>query len=143
MPRLACAMRITLTGIPVRDQARALAIYTEKLGFEVATDIPIGEHRWLTVTAPDGVEGVELLLEPLAFEPARTYYDSLYDAGIPAAQFESDDLEAEVARLRARGVVVRGAPVDSGTVRTVVFEDGCGNLISLVQILGEPPRPAA
>lgn len=136
-------MRINLLSIPVRDQAHARAVYTEKLGFEVATDIPVGEHRWLTVTAPDGAEGVELLLEPLGFAPARAYYEALYDAGIPAAQFASDDLDAEVARLRDRGVVVRGEPVDGGSFRSVVFEDGCGNLVALVQMLGDPPAPAA
>jgi len=34
------------------------------LGFEKKTEIPLGEHRWLTVTSPDEPAGTELVLEP-------------------------------------------------------------------------------
>ena len=57
-------MKITLSSVIVNDQARALRFYTEVLGFVVKKDIPLGEHRWLTVASPEGVAGVELLLEP-------------------------------------------------------------------------------
>ena len=57
-------MRITLTSVLVDDQAKALAFYTDVLGFHKKTDIPLGEHRWLTVVSPDEPDGVELLLEP-------------------------------------------------------------------------------
>ena len=33
----------------VDDQGKALRFYTEVLGFEKKTEIPMGEHRWLTV----------------------------------------------------------------------------------------------
>ena len=41
--------RITLTSVLVDDQAKALAFYTDVLGFVVKNDVPLGEHRWLTV----------------------------------------------------------------------------------------------
>ncbi|MEX0289396.1 MAG: VOC family protein [Flavobacteriaceae bacterium] len=126
-------MKITLTGIPVPDQAQALAFYTEKLGFVKKEDVPMGEHRWLTVISPEGVEGVELLLEPLGFEPAKEYYNALYEAGIPVAQFESDDLDMEVEKLKEHGVVFRGEPQEMGDVKFTIFEDTCGNLICLTQ----------
>lgn len=128
-------MKITLTSIPVSDQQRALAFYTEKLGFVKKEDVPMGEHRWLTVTSPQGAEGVELLLEPLGFAPAKDYYRALFEAGIPAAQFESDDLDCEVERMREAGVVLRGEPQQMGETRFVIFEDTCGNLICLTQKL--------
>ena len=37
----------------VADQAKALAFYTDVLGFVPKTDIPLGEHRWLTVVSAD------------------------------------------------------------------------------------------
>ena len=93
----------------------------------------MGEHRWLTVTSPDGAEGVELLLEPLGFPPSVEYYKSLYESGIPAMQFESSDIDAEIERLTSLGVVFRGEPQAMGDVRFVMFEDTCGNLICLTQ----------
>ena len=126
-------MQIRFVSITVEDQERALEFYTSTLGFVKMADIPMGEHRWLTVRSPEGAEGVELVLEPLAFEPARTYRKALYDAGIPATAFITGDIAAEVARLKARGVVFRGEPVEMGPITAVLFEDTCGNLINLVQ----------
>jgi catechol 2,3-dioxygenase-like lactoylglutathione lyase family enzyme len=65
-------MRINLSSVLVDDQEKALKFYTEKLGFVLKTDVPVGEYRWLTVTSPDGPEGVELVLEPMGFSPAAT-----------------------------------------------------------------------
>lgn len=126
-------MQITLANIFVADQDEALRFYTTILGFEVKHDIPMGEHRWLTVTSPEGVHGVELLLEPMAFPPARTYQTALFDAGIPATAFMTADIAAEFERLTERGVRFRGGPVSMGPISAVMFEDGCGNLINLVQ----------
>jgi catechol 2,3-dioxygenase-like lactoylglutathione lyase family enzyme len=126
-------VQIKLASVMVDDQEKALAFYTSVLGFRKMADIPMGPYRWLTVTSPDGVPGVELVLEPLGFEPARVFQRALYDAGVPATAFITTDIAAEVARLRARGVVVRGEPIAAGPVTAVLFEDGCGNLINLVQ----------
>jgi predicted enzyme related to lactoylglutathione lyase len=79
------------------------------------------------------VDGVELVLEPMAFPPAREYQKALYDAGVPATAFVTNDIHAEVERLTAAGVKFRGEPVDMGSVTGVMFEDTCGNLIHLVQ----------
>ncbi|CAD5370255.1 hypothetical protein RA210_U120083 [Rubrivivax sp. A210] len=130
-------MKITLNSVLVQDQDEALTIYTERLGFVKKADIAIGHYRWLTVAAPEGIAGVELALEPMAFEPARVYQRALFEAGIPATAFVSRDIAAEAARLRARGVVVRGEPAVMGPITAVMFEDGCGNLIHLVQPLEE------
>ena len=126
-------MQIKFVSIMVEDQESALRFYTSILGFEKMADIPMGEYRWLTVTSPDGIEGVELVLEPLGFPPARAYQTALFEAGIPATAFITKDIAAEVERLKARGVKFRGEPKDMGPIKVVVFEDTCGNLINLVQ----------
>ena len=126
-------MQIRLASVMVQDQERAVRFYTEVLGFVKKHDIPMGEFRWLTVTAPEGAEGVELVLEPLGFPPARAFQQALHDAGIPATAFITADVRAEYQRLKARGVRFRGEPVAMGPVTAVLFEDGCGNLINLVQ----------
>ena len=41
-----------------------VAFYTDVLGFVKKTEVPLGEHRWLTVVSPEDPDGVELVLEP-------------------------------------------------------------------------------
>jgi catechol 2,3-dioxygenase-like lactoylglutathione lyase family enzyme len=117
----------------VEDQAQALDFYTRVLGFRQATDIDLGEARWLTVTSPEGAEGVELLLEPVDNPqvPAREFQAALKEAGIPWTSFGSSDVQAEYERLKARGVVFTSEPAIEGGVTTAVFDDTCGNLIML------------
>lgn len=126
-------MQLKLSSIMVQDQDRALDFYTNKLGFVKLHDIPMGPFRWLTVTSPDGVEGMELVLEPMAFPPSQVYQKALYDAGIPATAFMTTDIDAEFKRLSEAGVVFRGEPQAMGPISTVLFDDTCGNLINLVQ----------
>ncbi len=129
-------MQIKFISITVKDQEAALKFYTEILGFEKMADIPMGQYRWLTVTSPEGLDGVELVLEPLGFAPAAVYQQALFEAGIPATAFISRDIQAEVARLKKLGVVFHGEPQTMGLITGALFDDTCGNLINLVQPVG-------
>lgn len=126
-------MQLKFISLMVQDQNAALEFYTSMLGFTKVSDIPMGEYRWLTVTSPDGVAGVELVLEPMAFPPARAYQQALFDAGIPATALITKDIAADFNRLTALGVQFRGEPKSMGPITAVTFEDTCGNLINLVQ----------
>ena len=119
--------------IKVDDQDKALNFYTTILGFVKRLDVPMGPFRWLTVSAPDDVNGVELVLEPNSLPPALASQRALYEGGFPAAIFSTDDIHGEYERLKGLGVAFRGEPDSSGPVTTVFFEDTCGNLINLVQ----------
>ncbi|MGY2075637.1 VOC family protein [Blastococcus sp. SYSU DS0828] len=124
-------MRIHLTSVWVDDQAKALAFYTEKLGFVKKTDVPAGEARWLTVVSPADPDGVELLLEPDGHPAARPLKEALVADGIPFTQFAVDDVHAEVERLKGLGVEFTQDATDLGPVVTAVLDDTCGNLIQL------------
>ncbi|WP_344086191.1 VOC family protein [Luedemannella helvata] len=124
-------MRINLTSVFVDDQAKALAFYTDVLGFRTKNDVPLGEHRWLTVVSPADPEGVELLLEPAGHPAVGPYRQALVDDGIPATAFAVDDVRQEYERLTALGVVFTQPPADMGPVTTAVLDDTCGNLIQL------------
>jgi len=126
-------MKITLTSVMVDDQAKAHEFYTGTLGFVVKHDIPLGEFRWLTVVSPEGHGDVELLLEPSQHPAAKPFRKALYDGGIPATQFTSNDIRAEHKRLTERGVVFRQPPTPQGPVTIATFDDTCGNFIQLVQ----------
>jgi hypothetical protein len=93
----------------------------------------MGAYRFLTVTSPEGVAGAEFVLEPPGFPPARTYQKARFDASIPAAAFITFDIAAECRRLADKGVRFRGEPQNLGPITAALFEDGCGNLINLVQ----------
>lgn len=124
-------MKINLTSVLVDDQAKALAFYTNKLGFVKKTDVPTGEFRWLTVVGPDDPDGPELLLEPDAHPAAKPFKDALVSDGIPYTSFAVDDATAEYDRLRALGVRFTQEPLQMGPVTTAVFDDTCGNLIQI------------
>ncbi len=127
-------IRINITSVYVDDQAKALAFYTEKLGFTKRTDVPAGGARWLTVVSPADPDGVELLLEPDGHPAARPFKEALVADGIPVTQFAVDDVHAEVARLKALGVEFTQDAVDMGPVVTAVLDDTCGNLIQIATV---------
>lgn len=126
-------IRVKLMSIMVNDQSKAKAFYTEKLGFTIKHDIPIGEAAWLTVVAPDDPNGVELLLEPIGIPAAAEMQKVLYAQGIPLAQLYTADINAEYARLKERGVAVKHEPKSIGPTSFTDFDDTCGNFIRLVQ----------
>ncbi len=123
--------RITVTSVFVDDQAKALAFYTEKLGFVPKTDVPAGPFRWLTVVGADDPDGVEMLLEPDEHPAANAFVAALVEDGIPATSFMVDDVVAAHAELEALGVTFTQPPTPMGPMVTAVLDDTCGNLIML------------
>lgn len=124
-------MRINLTSVLVDDQDKALRFYTEVLGFQKKTEVPVGEDRWLTVVSPEDPDGTELLLEPDRHPAARPFKEALVSDGIPFTSFAVDDVRKEFERLQGLGVRFTQEPVDMGPVTTAVLDDTCGNLIQL------------
>ena len=127
--------RIVFTSVHVDDQAKALAFYTDVLGFRLKHDVPLGEHRWLTVVSPEDPEGVELVLEPDDHPAARAYQEALTADGIPVAVFGVEDVRAVVAALEERGVRVVSPPTEMGPVVAAVIDDTCGNLLQLTSLV--------
>jgi catechol 2,3-dioxygenase-like lactoylglutathione lyase family enzyme len=124
-------VKIHLTSVLVDDQEKALRFYTETLGFQKKNDVPLGEHRWLTVVSPDDPDGTELLLEPDEHPAAKPFKRALVDDGIPYTSFAVTDVNAEYARLRTLGVQFTQEPLEMPSVTTAVLDDTCGNLIQI------------
>ena len=138
--RRADVLKINVTSVFVDDQDKALAFYTEKLGFLPKNDMPAGEFRWLTVVSPYDPEGVELLLEPNAHEAARAYQRALMEDGIPATSFAVEDVVKANSELEAKGVTFVQPPTAMGPMTSAVLDDPCGNLI---MIAGPGTAPTA
>jgi catechol 2,3-dioxygenase-like lactoylglutathione lyase family enzyme len=127
-------MRIHITSVFVDDQEKALSFYTEVLGFMKKSDVPIGEHRWLTVISPIQPDGPELLLEPSVHPAVGPFKEAMVEDGIPVASFAVDDVHAEAERLKAAGVRFIQDPVEMGDVAVAVLDDTCGNLIQIAAL---------
>lgn len=126
-------MDIKTASIFVEDQSKALAFYTDILGFRKVNDIDLGEFRWLTVSS-DGSDYTELLLEPNAHPAAKAFQEAIYADGIPATLFHSEDIQDEYKRLTAKGVSFKDKPLENGGAWIAIFDDDCGNWIQLVQV---------
>jgi predicted enzyme related to lactoylglutathione lyase len=127
-------MKIKVTSLMVDDQDKALNFYTNKLGLVKKREIPLGEHKWLTVVSKEEQDGVELLLEPMAFPPARVYQKALFEAGIPAFMFNVTNIQKEYDRLVKEGIKFSMPPTKLGPSTIAVFADTCGNNIQIVEV---------
>ncbi len=128
-------MKIKVTSVFVDDQDKALKFYTEILGFVKKKDMPAGRYRWLTVVSADEQEGTELLLEPNENPAAKQYQKAIFKQGMPATSFAVDDIHDEYERLKKLGVVFTQEPTQMGPIVAAIFNDTCGNLIHIAQIL--------
>jgi len=129
-------VRMRLLSLMVEDQTRALAFYTDVLGFVKKRDMPAGPARWLTVVSPEGPDELELVLEPNSNPAGRAFQEAMFAQGVPMTAFECSDLDAEAARLEERGVLFTQRPTQMGPVKLAIFADTCGNLIQIYQ----PPK---
>lgn len=125
-------LRLGITSVFVDDQAAAERFYTGVLGLEKRQDVPLGDHRWLTVSPP-GQTDVELLLEPAEHPAVKPYRDALVADGIPLLMLFTEDVRAEADRLQRAGVTFTQPAQAMGDVVTAVFDDSCGNLVMLAQ----------
>jgi catechol 2,3-dioxygenase-like lactoylglutathione lyase family enzyme len=90
--------KLSVVVIPVSDQERAIAFYTETLGLEKRTDVPFGNgYRWVEV-APAGAETPIAIVPPPPGKPTGNV-----ETGIGLL---TDDIDALHAELKAAGVDV-------------------------------------
>lgn len=129
-------MRIYLISIPVIHYDKALAFYTEKLGFIKKKDTQVSHGvRFITLVSPQDPDGPELLLEPNAnYRGMKALREALVEDGIPIASFAVDNVEKEYERLVKLGVVFSQKPTKQGESTTAVFEDTNGNFIEIAEI---------
>jgi catechol 2,3-dioxygenase-like lactoylglutathione lyase family enzyme len=110
---------LKFASIPVSDQDRSLAFFTEKLGFQVATDQPFDDtQRWIELRIPGGDARVVL------FTPKEHVTRIGSFTGL---SFATDDVMASYRELSARGVEFVGEPRVAEWGSSAVFKDPDGN----------------
>ena len=129
-------MRIPIIALRVLDQDRALAFYTETLGFTVTEDLDLGEMRWLTVRPPD--QDIDVLLErlgpPIVDAETQQQIDELIAKGVGGTLFlEVDDCRKTFDELVARGVEVIQEPMERFYGIDAAFRDDSGNHVRMTQ----------
>jgi predicted enzyme related to lactoylglutathione lyase len=117
---------IKFASIPTRDQDRALAFYTEKLGFKVVTDSPFDDNqRWIELAIPRAESKVVL------FTPQGQ--ESLI-GGFMNITFASDDVPATVRELERKGVEIVKQPQQADWGTFAIFKDADGNQFVLSSV---------
>jgi lactoylglutathione lyase len=121
--------------VQVRNQDQALAYYTEKLGFEVRQDVPMGaDQRWLEV-APAGAQTRILLYKATPDQPGADSYEAA-QARIGTSTgmvLEVDDIVATFTALHEHGVTVVEEPAEQSYGWWGVFADQDGNTYGVHQ----------
>ena len=126
-------MKIKLTSIYVDDQEKALRFYTEVLGFVKKTDFSNGSYRWLTVASTEDPDGTELQLALNNNPAAKTYQQATFQQNQPAANFLTDNIDADYERIKAAGATFTMPPTDVTASKIAMVNDTCGNLIQITE----------
>lgn len=110
---------IKFISVPVGDQDAALAFWTGKCGFKVATDQPFNEkQRWIELMIPGAETGL-VLFTPDGHE------DRI--GGFQPISFHCDDVFATAAAMVAKGVTFFKEPKKEPWGTSAIFEDPDGN----------------
>ena len=115
---------IYTVGVPVTDQAKALAFYTGTLGLATRVDAPMGNgSRWIEVAAGGAPTSVALI-------PAKDAVPAGVETGIRLVTSSADEFHARL--------VAAGADVDEvlrwpGVPPMFAFRDQDGNGLEIVE----------
>lgn len=114
---------LKFVGVPVQDQDRALAFYTEKLGFAVATDQPMGPGtRWIELRVALSTTRLVLFTPPGHEDRVGTFFNGA---------LACEDVEATYRQLSRRGVEFIEPPTRQPWGTFAKFRDSEGNIFVL------------
>jgi len=114
---------VKFVGIPVQDQDRALAFYTEKLGFAIATDQPMGPgQRWIELRVAHSTTRIVLFTPPGHEDRIGSFFNG---------SLACDDVEASYRQMQQRGVEFVEPPTRQPWGSFAKFRDSEGNTFVL------------
>ncbi len=110
---------VKFVSVPTADQDRALAFWTEQVGFNLLTDQPFSaEQRWIELA----VQGSATRLVLFTPDGQEQRIGSLFNGSLAC-----DDVEATYRQLRGRGVEFDGPPKREAWGSFAIFRDPDGN----------------
>ena len=114
--------QLKFVGVPTSDQDRALVFWTQKMGFKVATDQPMGKQRWIELTIPGAQTGIVLFTPEGHEDRIGTFFNG---------SFACDDVDYTYNQLKDRGVEFAGPPEKQPWGTFAKFMDPDGNTFVL------------
>jgi catechol 2,3-dioxygenase-like lactoylglutathione lyase family enzyme len=135
-------IKLSTAQLWVHDQDEALAFYTEKLGWEVRSDVTVpelGNFRWLTVAPPAQPDIAVVLMAipgpPVMDAETAQQVRTLMGKGFAGTIFlTTDDVHAAYEELKGRGVEFSEQPEERPYGIDSAFRDPSGNNIRLTQV---------
>lgn len=122
----------------VLNQESAFDFYTNKLGFKVITDAPMGKDaRWITVSPPEQTD-FEITLIPInegmnfTKQSAEAMKELVKKGTFGFGVFRCNDIFATYEELKAKGVEFTKPPKEEFYGNEALFKDDSGNWFSLV-----------
>ena len=109
---------LKFAGIPVRDQERALKFWTEKMGFRILTDQPLGNQRWIELSIRSSETRIVLFTPEGHEDRVGSFFNG---------SFACDDVEATHRQLSERGVEFASPPKREQWGTYAIFKDPDGN----------------
>ncbi|MFI1764666.1 VOC family protein [Streptomyces sp. NPDC020800] len=126
-----------ITTVWTSDQQRTKAFFTEKLDFEVRSEVAMGDMRWVTVGASDqpGVELALMSLDGPGLDPesAEALKKLVAKGVLGAGAFRTDDCRGDYETFRSRGVEFLQEPQERPYGIEAIFRDDNGNWFSLTE----------
>jgi predicted enzyme related to lactoylglutathione lyase len=109
---------LKFASVACRDQEAALKFWTEKVGFRLVTDQPMGEQRWIELAIHTSQTELVLFTPPGHDERVGSFFNG---------SFACDDVEATWRQLSARGVEFKAPPAKEPWGTFAIFKDPEGN----------------
>jgi catechol 2,3-dioxygenase-like lactoylglutathione lyase family enzyme len=123
--------RLSLLSVYVKDQDAAIEFYTNKLGFILVEDVPLGSERWVTLRLPDD-EVVSVSLNMANTDEDRALVGN-QGGSQPFFAIVTDNCLSEYRRMKDAGVKFHGEPKVEPYGTGVTLEDLYGNKIYMNQ----------
>jgi catechol 2,3-dioxygenase-like lactoylglutathione lyase family enzyme len=115
----------------VDDYDRAIAWFTDKVGFELVEDTRLSEEKRWVLLAPRGSTGCRILLARAA-DPEQAKAIGNQSGGRVFLFLHTGDFHRDHAAMRANGVEFVREPTTERWGTVAVFKDLYGNLWDLI-----------
>ncbi len=117
-------IKVQIVSVPVVDQDRSAAFYTDALGFKLIANEPMGPTmRWVQLAVPSTTFSITLV----------TWFDQMPPGTLRGLMYNVDDVDAMAADLHARGYLADATVKEEPWGRYVTIDDPDGNSLILQQ----------
>jgi uncharacterized glyoxalase superfamily protein PhnB len=123
--------KIVQISLLVDDYDEAIAFYTQKLNFELISDVRLSETKRWVLVRPKGQGGCSILLAKADGENQKKFVGN-QTGGRVFLFLTTDNFERDFMNLKKQNIKIVRDPSDEVYGRVTVFEDLYGNKWDLI-----------